>query len=124
MEKHTVDILLIEDDPDDAEMTIHALKKHNLAQFVVHIDDGVKAFDYLFNSQKDLPSVILLDLKMPKVDGIQILRRLRDDPVKKNTPVIVLISSKQGKNFLESHDLKANAYLIKPVSAQDFLIAL
>ena len=113
------EILLIEDDADDAELTIHALKKHNLANPIVHIDDGEKALDFLFGSEQK-PSLILLDLKMPRVDGIQILRRLKSDPEKQHIPVVVLISSKEGRNYLESFDLKADAYMIKPVDYKQF----
>lgn len=116
-------ILLIEDDSDDAELTIHALKKHNLVNPIIHIDDGEKALSFLFGPQPD-PSLILLDLKMPRVDGIQILRKLKADPEKQNIPVVVLISSKEGKKYLESYDLKADAYMIKPVDYKQFSAAV
>src|SRR5688500_11085358 len=106
MDNHLFRILLIEDDADDAELTIHALKKHNLANPIHHIDDGEKALEFLFGANNK-PSLILLDLKMPRVDGIEILRRLRDDPERQNIPVVALISSKEGKNYLESFDLQA-----------------
>ena len=117
------EILLIEDDADDAELTIHALKKHNLANPIVHIDDGEKAMDFLFGGGQT-PSLILLDLKMPRVDGIQILRRLKSDPEKQHIPVVALISSKEGKNYLESFDLRADAYMIKPVDYKPFGAAI
>ncbi|MEX1238983.1 MAG: response regulator, partial [Cyclobacteriaceae bacterium] len=108
MDKRRFEILLIEDDADDAELTILALKKHNLITPIHHIDDGEKAMDFLFGPEQN-PSLILLDLKMPRVDGIQILRRLKSDPEKQDIPVVVLISSKEGKNYLESFDVKADA---------------
>lgn len=123
MDSNVAQILLIEDDSDDAELTIHALKKHNLVNPIIHIDDGEKALDFLFSEQPK-PSLILLDLKMPKVDGIQILRRLKADPEKQAIPVVALISSKEGKNYLESFDLKADAYMIKPVDYKQFSAAV
>jgi two-component system, response regulator len=123
MDNRVFKILLIEDDADDAELTIHALKKYHLANPIHHIDDGEKALEYLFGPDQQ-PSLILLDLKMPRVDGIQILRRLKDDPEKKNIPVVALISSKEGKSYLESFDLKADAYMIKPVDYKQFCAAV
>lgn len=119
MDNRLFEILLIEDDADDAELTIHALKKYSVATPILHIDDGEKALDFLFkNGHK--PSLILLDLKMPRVDGIQILRKLKGDPEKQDIPVVALISSKEGKSYLESFDLKADAYMIKPVDVKQF----
>lgn len=117
------EILLIEDDADDAELTIHALKKHHLANPIVHIDDGEKALDFLF-SNRQKPTLILLDLKMPRVDGIEILRKLKGDPQKKDIPVIALISSKEGRGYVESFQLKADAYMIKPVDYKQFTAAV
>lgn len=116
-------ILLIEDDADDAELTILALRKYADSHPILHIDDGEKALEFLFDANQT-PSLILLDLKMPRVDGIQILRRLKSDPEKKSIPVVVLISSKEGKHYLESFDVKPDAYMIKPVDALQFLTAL
>lgn len=123
MENRLFQILLIEDDSEDAEITIQALKKNNLANPIIHIDDGEKALDFLFGPQPD-PSLVLLDLKMPKVDGIQILRSLRADPVKKHIPVIALISSKEGRNYLESFGVRADAYMIKPIDSRQFSAAI
>ena len=123
MDNRVFEILLIEDDADDAELTIHALKKYHLANPILHIDDGEKALEYLFGPEHP-PSLILLDLKMPRVDGIQILRKLKDDPEKKQIPVVALISSKEGKSYLESFDLKADAYMIKPVDYKQFCAAV
>lgn len=119
MDNRIVEILLIDDDADDAELTIHALKKYNLVNPILHIDDGEKALDFLYASQQN-PTLILLDLKMPRVDGIQILRKLKSDPAKQNIPVVALISSKDGKNYLESFNLKADDYIIKPVDYKQF----
>jgi two-component system response regulator len=123
MDKRKLEILLIEDDPDDAELTILALKKHNLINPIVHIDDGEKALDFLFGSEKK-PGLILLDLKMPRVDGIQILRKLKSDPERRDIPVVALISSKEGKRYVESFNVKADAYMIKPVDDQQFLAVI
>lgn len=116
-------ILLIEDDEDDAELTILALKKYDSSHHIMHIDDGEKALEFLFDADQR-PSLILLDLKMPRVDGIQILRRLKSHPEKKNIPVVALISSKEGKHYLESFHVKADAYMIKPVDSSQFSAAL
>jgi two-component system response regulator len=123
MDKRFYQILLIEDDADDAELTIHALKKHNLAVPIFHIDDGEKALEFLYGSERK-PSLILLDLKMPRVDGIQILRKLKADPDRRDIPVVALISSKEGRRYLESFDLKADAYMIKPVDYKQFSSAV
>ena len=114
-------ILLIEDDLDDAELTIHALSKRNFANHVIHIDDGAAAIKYLFDENNTRPGLILLDLRMPRVDGIQILRRLKSDAVKSAIPVIVLISSKGGQHYVESFNLKADGYLQKPIDCEQFL---
>ena len=116
-------ILLIEDDADDAELTILALKKYNLVNPILHIDDGEKALDFLFGPLAK-PTLILLDLKMPRVDGIEILRKLKSDPERQYIPVIALISSKEGKNYLESFHVKADAYIIKPVDYKQFCTAI
>lgn len=112
-------ILLVEDDNDDAEMTLYSLRKLNLN--LLHIDDGAKALQYLFENKLPEPKIILLDLKMPRVDGIQILRKLKSDPDKKHIPVVALISSQEGIKYVESCGLCANAYLTKPIDCQKFL---
>lgn len=124
MENRVIEILLVEDDHDDAEMTVHALKKHNLVNNLLHIDEGEKALDFLYAEENDAPKLILLDLKMPRVDGIQILRKLKGDPAKRDIPVIALVSSKEGKNYVESFQLKADAYMVKPVDFKKFFTAI
>jgi len=123
MDNHEFKILLIEDDADDAELTILALKKYNRVSPILHIDDGEKALEFLYGPAPD-PSIILLDLKMPRVDGIQILRKLKSDPKKQNIPVVALISSREGISYLESFAVKADAYMIKPVDNKQFSAAL
>lgn len=116
-------ILLIDDDADDAAMTLYSLKKLNLFNFS-HIDDGGDALKFLFDSNNPDPFVILLDLRMPRVDGIEILSKLKADQVKKHIPVIALISSKDGISYVESFHLKADGYLMKPVTCHALLTSL
>ena len=120
-----VEILLIEDNPDDAGLTIHALKKHNLANNLLHLHDGEEALAYIFsNDMTSIPKVILLDLKMPKVDGIEVLRRLKSDEHKKIIPVVVLTSSREDRDVIESYKLGVNAYIVKPVDFEKFVKAI
>jgi two-component system, response regulator len=124
MVQREIEILLIEDDADDAELTIHTLKKHNLVNTLLHLDEGEKALDYLYASGNNLPKLILLDLRMPRVDGIQILQRLKSDQEKKDIPVVVLVSSKEGKNYVESFQLRADSYITKPIDFKKFFTAM
>ncbi len=123
-------VLLVEDNPDDEALTLRALRKHNLANEIVVARDGQEALDYLFGegsySGRDtsvLPQVILLDLKLPKVDGLQVLERLRADPRTRHVPVVVLTSSAEEKDLIRSYDLGANSYVRKPVDFEQFLEA-
>ena len=115
MKQTDAEILLIEDNPDDAELTIRALKKNNLANNLLHLDDGREALDFLFNEMNRMPKLILLDLKMPKVDGIEVLHQLKMDDRLKVIPVVVLTSSKEERDIVESYKLGVNAYIVKPV---------
>lgn len=120
-----VEVLLVEDNPDDAGLTIHALKKINLANNLLHLHDGEEALTYLFSDElTGIPRVILLDLKMPKVDGIEVLRRLKSDDQKKVIPVVVLTSSKEEADIIESYKLGVNAYIVKPVDYEKFVKAI
>lgn len=120
-----VDILLVEDNPDDAGLTIRALKKHHLANNLLHLEDGAEAIDFLFSSHESKrPKLILLDLKMPKVDGIEVLRKIKSDPEKKFIPVVVLTSSKEERDIVESYKLGVNAYIVKPVDFDKFAEAV
>jgi two-component system response regulator len=122
---NAVEVLLIEDNPDDAGLAIHALKKINLANSLLHLHDGEEALIYLFSSElTGIPKVILLDLKMPKVDGIEVLRRLKSDEQRKIIPVVVLTSSKEDTDILESYKLGVNAYIVKPVDYDKFVKAI
>ena len=124
MENRVIEILLIEDDPDDAELTIHALKKNNLVNNLLHIDEGEKALEFLYARDASVPKLILLDLRMPRVDGIQILRKLKADPERCHIPVIAMVSSREGKSYVESFQLKADAYISKPVDFKKFFAAI
>jgi len=120
-----VEILLIEDSLDDAELTIRALRKRNLTNRLRHISDGEEAMHYLFDgSNQAFPKLILLDLKMPKVSGIEILRKLKGDPRMKVIPVVILTSSKEEQDIIESYELGVNAYIVKPVDFDKFLDAV
>lgn len=120
-----VEILLVEDNPDDAGLAIHALKKYNLAKNLLHLRDGEEALNYLFSSEViSVPKVILLDLKMPKVDGIEVLRKLKEDDRRKVIPVVVLTSSKEERDVVESYKLGVNAYIVKPVDYEKFVKAI
>lgn len=122
--KNAVDILLVEDNPDDAGLTIRSLKKSNLANRLLHLEDGQEALDFLFNDENEMPRLILLDLKMPKVDGIDVLRKLKGDEQRKIIPVVVLTSSKEEKDIVESYKLGVNAYIVKPVDFDRFAKAV
>lgn len=125
MDNSIVEILLIEDNPDDAELTIRALKKNNLANHLLHLQDGEEALEFLFSEKMTtIPKVILLDLKMPKVDGIEVLRILKQDERRKVIPVVVLTSSKEERDIVESYRLGVNAYIVKPVDFEKFVKAV
>ena len=124
IDNNAVEILLVEDNPDDAELAIRALKKHKLANNLMHLKDGEEAVNFLFSSQSPIPKLILLDLKMPKIDGIEILKKLKSDPQKKVIPVVVLTSSKEEKDIVESYRLGVNAYIVKPVDFEKFVSAV
>ena len=124
IENNALEILLIEDNPDDAELTIRALKKHKLANNLMHLKDGEDAVNFLFSRRSPIPKMILLDLKMPKIDGIEILKKLKTHPEKKIIPVVVLTSSKEEKDIVESYRLGVNAYIVKPVDFEKFVSAV
>lgn len=128
---YEVEILLIEDNPYDAEMTIRALKKNNLANKLVHLEDGQEALDFIFaegnyanRKVEDTPKVILLDLKMPKVNGIQVLQKIKADERTKNIPVVVLTSSKEDPDIKECYRLGVNSYVVKPVQFEKFVTTI
>lgn len=120
-------ILLVEDNPDDVELTLHALKKSNIINPIQTVRDGQEALDYMFfkgkysDSTHTLPSLILLDLKLPKVDGIEVLHRIKADRKLKLIPVVVLTSSKEESDIIKSYDLGVNSYIRKPVDFDQFV---
>lgn len=125
MENSIVEILLVEDSMDDAELTIRSLRKNNLANNLLHLRDGEEALDFLFNQEKTvMPKLILLDLKMPKVDGIEVLRKIKSDDQRKIIPVVVLTSSKEENDIIDSYKLGVNAYIVKPVEFEKFVRAV
>jgi CheY-like chemotaxis protein len=123
-------ILLAEDDPNDVELTLEALSEHNLANQVVAVRDGVETMEYLRceGKYKDRlpgnPVVLLLDIKMPRMDGIEVLRAIRSDASLKMLPVVILTSSREQKDVLASYKLGVNAYVVKPVDFKDFIEAV
>lgn len=126
-----IEILLVEDNESDAEMTIRALKKNNLANKLLHVKDGVEALDFLFCEGKYIdraienkPKVILLDLKMPKVSGLEVLKRIKADERTKEIPVVVLTSSKEDPDVKKCYDLGVNSYVVKPVEFEAFYKAV
>ncbi len=126
MTSKPVDILLIEDNPNDAELAIRALKKNNLSNSIVHLQDGEEALEYLFSIDhpSSFPKLILLDIKMPKVDGIEVLRKIKSDEQRKVIPVVLLTSSKEERDIVESYRLGVNAYIVKPVEFDKFIKAV
>lgn len=128
---HDVDIVLVEDNPHDAALAIRALKKQNLSNKLIHLKDGQEALDFLFcqgafsdRSMEDKPKVILLDLKMPKVDGLEVLRKIKADVRTKQIPVVMMTSSNEDRDIEESYKLGVNSYVVKPVGFENFAEAV
>lgn len=122
-----VEIILVEDNPDDAALTIRALKKQNLANRLVHLKDGAEALDFMFGegeyagrNTSNIPKVILLDLKMPKINGIEVLQKLKSTASTKMIPVVVLTSSAEDPDIKRCYELGANSYIVKPVEFENF----
>lgn len=128
MTQKLVEILLVEDDPNDVELTLHAFEKHNLANRVHVARDGEEALEFLFargdyahRAGTRPPRVILLDLKLPKVDGFGVLRALRSDAALRLTPVVVMTSSREERDLVESYELGVNGYVVKPIDFAEFV---
>ena len=131
MDENSIEILLVEDNPNDVELTLHALKKNNLTNRVYVVRDGAEALEYLFSSGayagRDLnqtPKVILLDLKLPKVDGMEVLKRIKADERTRSIPVVVLTSSREERDIVDSYRLGVNSYITKPVDFDQFTEAV
>lgn len=127
MENKEVEILLVEDSVNDAELTIRALRKNNVATYIVHLKDGAAALDFLFGKGKykgrntnNKPKVILLDLKMPKVNGLEVLEKINSNELTNMIPVVVLTSSKEHPDVEKAYQLGANSYIVKPVDFESF----
>ncbi|MEY4757623.1 MAG: hypothetical protein RJA34_2521 [Pseudomonadota bacterium] len=131
MLENLVEILLVEDNPNDVELTLHALKQHNLGNFVSVVRDGAEALEFLFctgayadREIEHRPHVVLLDLKLPKVDGLEVLRRMKADPRTQMIPVVALTSSREERDIVESYKLGVNSYIVKPVDFGQFSEAM
>lgn len=119
MVNNRTSVLLVEDNEDDVELTLRAFKKHNLANEIHVARDGKEALDFLFGG-RPIPQVVLLDLKLPKIDGLEVLRRIRADARTQLLPVVILTSSNEERDMVESYRLGANSYVRKPVDFQQF----
>ena len=123
-------ILLVEDSPRDAELILDVLEANQLANEIVHVRDGADALDYLYRRGQftgrsdDQPALLLLDLKLPKVDGLEVLRQIKSDALLKVIPVVMMTSSRQEQDLLRSYELGVNAYVVKPMKFQDFVEAV
>jgi CheY-like chemotaxis protein len=124
---NNMEILLVEDNTSDAKLTIRALQKHNLCNNLIHLPDGAEALDFIFargrysdRQVEDKPKVILLDLNMPKIGGLEVLREIRNDERTKFIPVVVMTSSKEDNDIIESYKLGVNSYVVKPVNFDNF----
>jgi len=129
-ELEQVEILLAEDNPSDAEMTLRALRRHNLANKVHWVKDGAEALEFMFRTgayagrSPGAPKLVLLDIKMPKVDGIEVLRRLKEDAATRAVPVVVMTSSNEDRDLVESYRFGVNSYIVKPVDFDQFIKAV
>lgn len=127
MNSNSTEILIVEDNPNDAQLTMRSLQKNNLANHIMHVSDGQAAIDYIFAEGKyqgrnvlHQPKVVLLDLKLPKLNGLQVLARIRGDKRTKILPVVILTSSQEESDLIESYNLGANSYIVKPVEFENF----
>jgi len=126
-----IEILLVEDNPNDVKLTLHALKKNNIANRIEIVRDGAEALEFIFatgayadRQNAENPRVILLDLKLPKVDGLEVLRQIKSDPRTRAIPVVVLTSSREDRDIVESYNLGVNSYIVKPVDFEQFTEAV
>ena len=131
IESGSVDILLVEDNPNDAELALHAFRKHKLTNNIHLVRDGAEALEFIFRTgpyadrdPEEQPRVILLDLKLPKVDGLEVLRRIKGDPSTRSIPVVMLTSSREERDIIEGYRLGVNSYIVKPVEFDQFTNAV
>jgi two-component system response regulator len=132
MNHNSVEVLLVEDNINDAELTIRELRRHHMANNLFHVRDGEEALDFIFGMGKyagsrDLfyrPKVVLLDIQMPKINGTEVLQKIKADPRTKATPVVILTSSKEDPDIQKCYDLGANSYIVKPVNFESFAQAI
>ena len=127
MNRNEVELLLVEDDPNDVELTLIALRKHNLANKIHVVRDGEEALDFLFcrgqyseRTRNGPPKVILLDLKLPKISGLEVLKAIKDDPRTRAVPVVVMTSSREQRDMVEGYRLGVNSYIQKPIDFEQF----
>ena len=127
MTENEIEILLVEDNPDDVELTLRALKKQNITNRIEVVRDGAEALDFIFctgeyehRSMENAPKLILLDLKLPRVDGLEVLEKIKSDPRTKAIPVVILTSSREERDIVESYKLGVNSYITKPVDFEQF----
>jgi two-component system, response regulator len=126
--EEAVELLLVEDNPSDVELALHVLKKHNFANRIKVLRDGAEALDFIFDEAishpGNIPKLILLDLKLPKVNGLEVLGKIKADPRTKKIPVVVLTSSREDRDLLTCYELGVNSYLVKPVDFVHFTEAV
>ena len=127
MDDNIIEILFVEDNIDDATLTLRALKKNGLSNAIIHVKDGAEALDFMYKNgeyalrrNEQTPKLILLDLKMPKVSGIEVLEKIKSDPMFKSIPVVILTSSKEDPDIKKCYELGANSYIVKPVEFESF----
>jgi len=131
IESGGVDILLVEDNPNDAELALHAFRKHKLTNKIHLVRDGAEALEFIFRTgayaerdPAEQPRVILLDIKLPKVDGLEVLRRIKGDDSTKSIPVVMLTSSREERDIIDGYRLGVNSYIVKPVEVDQFTNAV
>lgn len=133
MSEFTLEILLVEDNLNDAELSLYALKKFKIANHIYHARDGAEALEYLFGTDTSItthrpltqiPRLILLDLKLPKVDGLEVLRKIKDTEATRMIPVVVLTSSREERDIIKSYNLGVNSYIVKPIDFEQFTEAI
>jgi two-component system response regulator len=131
MNEQQIEVLLVEDNPDDVELTLHAFKAHKIANRIHVVRDGVEAIEFLFGVEHTplrgtagTPRLILLDLKLPRLEGLEVLRQIKADPRTRTIPVVVMTSSREERDLVESYHLGVNSYIVKPVDFEQFIEAV